>query len=147
MKMEKKGLSAVVTALVIILLVLVAVGVVWIVVKDIVERGVTSIDVTSKCLEVDLRAVEVIETSPGNYNVTIERRAGGEEIEGVKLNFFNSTDSSGVIDFGTSIAELETESRDITADIINANKIGYSAYFKDVSGNDAACSQVGEFKF
>ena len=40
---SKKGLSAVVTTLIIILLVLVAVGIIWVVVQNIVTEGAESI--------------------------------------------------------------------------------------------------------
>jgi flagellin-like protein len=50
--MEKKGLSAVVTTLIIILLVLVAVGIIWVVVRNVVEEGGSTIDLSVKCLDV-----------------------------------------------------------------------------------------------
>ena len=145
--MKKKGLSAVVTTLIIILLVLVAVGIIWTVVRNVVETGASKIDITSKCLAVDVRAVSVAEVDPGNYSVSLERRAGGEEIGGVKINFFNDTGNSGVLEFGIAIGELNTETAILEAGITNANNIQFTVYFKDESGNDVSCSQTGEFNF
>ena len=146
--MKKKGLSAVVTTLIIILLVLVAVGIIWTVVRNVVETGASKIDISTKCLDIDIRAVSVtpVVGEAGNYSVTLERMSGREEIGGVKINFFNDTDSSGVLNFG-AIAELDEETVEMETDLLNANRIRYTVYFKDESGNDISCSQTGEFNF
>lgn len=147
--MEKRGLSTIVATLIIILLVLIAVGIIWVVVRGIVESGAEQIDITAKCLNIDVRASGVVPVvgETGNYSVTLERRAGGEDIDGVKINFFNGTETSGVLDFGVTIGELDTETVKMEANISNANKIEYTVYFKDESGNDVSCSQTGEFNF
>ena len=147
--MEKRGLSAVVTTLIIILLVLVSVGIIWVVVRGVVESGAEQIDVSTKCLSIDIRAVSVepVDSEEGNYSVTLERKSGGNEIEGIKVNVFNDTDSSGVMNFGVAIEELNEETVILESGIIDANKIEYTAYFKDASGNDVSCSYTGEFNF
>ncbi len=147
--MEKRGLSAVVTTLIIILLVLVSVGIIWVVVRGVVESGAEQIDVSTKCLGIDIRAVSVepVNGEEGNYSVNLERKSGGNEIEGIKVNVFNDTDSSGVMDFGVAIEELNEETVILESGIIDANKIEYTAYFKDASGNDISCTYTGEFNF
>src|SRR3990167_792910 len=55
--MDKRGLDAVVTTLLIILLVLVAVGIIWVVVRNVVQQGSEQIDINARCLSVDLQAV------------------------------------------------------------------------------------------
>ncbi len=147
--MEKRGLSAVVTTLIIILLVLVSVGIIWVVVRGVVESGAEQIDVSTKCLGIDIRAVSVepVNGEEGNYSVNLERKSGGNEIEGIKVNVFNDTDSSGVMDFGVAIEELNEETVILESGIIDANKIEYTAYFKDASGNDVSCTYTGEFNF
>ena len=146
---NRKGLSAVVTTLIIILLVLVSVGIIWVVVRGVVESGAEQIDVSTKCLGIDIRAVSVepVNGEEGNYSVNLERKSGGNEIEGIKVNVFNDTDSSGVMDFGVAIEELNEETVILESGIIDANKIEYTAYFKDASGNDVSCTYTGEFNF
>ena len=148
--MNRKGLDAVVTTLLIILLVLVAVGIIWVVVRNVVQQGSEQIDVSAKCLAVDLRAVSVNDGSTDgnltNYTVTLKRAAGGEALGGIKVTLFNDTANSGVIDFGAAIAELETTTKTIVG-VTNANKIEYTAYFIDSSGNEQPCSQTGAFNF
>jgi hypothetical protein len=140
--MEKRGLSAVVTTLIIILLVLVAVGIVWVVVRDVVETGAEKIDVSTRCLDVGVEAVEVVpvEGEDGNYTVTLHRKAGGEEINGIKLNIFNETNNTGVLDFGIALGVLDTNSAKIEANLINANKIEFTPYILDASGIEHFCT-------
>ena len=144
---NRKGLSAVITTLIIILLVLVAVGIIWVVVRNVVEQGAEQIDISTKCVAVDVRAVSVAESVPGNYSVTLNRRAGGGDIGGIKVNVFNATSSSGVEDFGSAIAELETEKRTIVTSLTGATSIQYTVFFLDASGNEQLCSQTNTFEF
>jgi hypothetical protein len=147
--MNRKGLDAVVTTLLIILLVLVAVGIIWVVVRNVVQQGSEQIDVSAKCLAVDLRAVSVnpVSGQDGNYTVQLRRAAGGEPLGGVKVTIFNDTANSGVVDFGAAPDELETSSQVVNSGVLDANKIEYTAYFIDSSGNEQPCSQTGTFSF
>jgi len=67
------------------------------------------------------------------------------------VNIFNSTESSGVIDFGATIDQLDTVTQPVDTTpsniVLNANKIEFTAYFVDASGNEQYCSQTGEFTF
>jgi flagellin-like protein len=146
-KGQKRGLSAIVATLLIILLTLVAVGIIWVVIRNVVQSGADQIEITSKCLEIDVTASEVIETSPGNYSVTLARASGGEEIGGVAINVFNSTTSSGILDFGVVLPELDSKTNTIEAGIINGNKIEYTVYFLDNSGNQQFCEQTRTLNF
>lgn len=143
----KQGLDAVVTTLIIILLVLVAVGIIWVVVRNVVQQGAEQVDITSKCISVDLSAVSVNETAAGVYDVTLKRNAGGEAIGGVKISLFNATENSGVIEFGAAPNELETVTQAVNGTVTDANKLEYTAYFLDSSGNEQLCSQTGTFNF
>ena len=146
----KQGLSTVVTTLIIILLVLVAIGIIWAVVRNVVQQGADQIDASSKCIQVDLRAVSVVPVAgqSGNYSVTLNRRAGGEAIGGVKLNIFNDTANSGVVEFGAGVDPLATLTRTVvTSGVTSANKMEFTAYFIDASGNELACAQTGTFTF
>ena len=141
--MKKRGLSTVVTTLIIILLVLVAIGIVWVVVRNIIQSGVEGVELSAKCLNVDVKATAVVNTSATDYDVTLTRTASGEEIAGVKLVFFNATGgSSSVIDVSENIAPLATVTKSVDGEIINSNKVEVTAYFKDTSGNEKPCSQT-----
>lgn len=144
--MKKRGLSAVVTTLIIILLVLVAVGGIWIVVNNFIDAGTEQIEISQKCLAVDLSAVSVNETSAGTYDITLNRKAGGDAIGGVKVNIFNSTENSGVVEFGSAIGVLDTVTQSVVG-VTNANKLEFTAYFLDDSGTEQLCSATNTFTF
>jgi len=145
----KRGLSAVITTLIIILLVLVAVGIIWVVIGNLLQEGAEQIDISARCLAVDMSAVSVAEVAgeAGNYSVALKRSAGGDAIGGLKLTLFNSTDNSGVIDLGTALDELETKTQKVAAVVTNANRLEYTAYFIDSSGNEQICAQTSTFNF
>lgn len=150
---NKKGLSTVVTTLIIILLVLVAIGIVWVVVRGVVEQSTTSIDYKTKCLILDVRAIAVINNPVGSttYDVTLKRTSGGEDIGGVKMVFFSDTESSSVIDSAGNIAILATVTRpgiDAGTDVADAaNKVEVTPYFIDESGEEQLCGQTASFTF
>jgi hypothetical protein len=147
--MDKRGLSAVVTTLIIILLVLVAVGIVWVVVRNVIETGTGQLDINAKCLAVNMEAVSVVNTTEvGNYNITLHRDAGGDDIGGVKLVLKSPTENGDVMDFA-SIIELDTETQSYTPAQTGltdgfANVLEYTVYFLDDSGNEVACSPTQE---
>ncbi len=145
---NKRGLSAIVATLIIILLVLVAVGIIWVVVRNLIQEGAEQVDVSTKCMAVDVRAVGVIPVvgEAGNYSVTLRRTAGGETMGGIKISLFNETANSGVLNF-TAISELETTTETIAAGVTNANKLEYTVYFLDDSGNERLCSQTNSYSF
>lgn len=144
---NKRGLSAIVATLIIILLVLVAVGIIWVVVRNVVQGGAEEVEINTKCIAVDVRAVSVVNISNVEYDVTLRRTAGGEEIAGVKVTLFNDTANSGVLDF-PAIAELETETATIdTSEITNANKLEFTVYFEDSSGTELLCPQTNTYTF
>ena len=151
--MKKRGLSAVVTTLIIILLVLVAVGGIWIVVNNFIQEGTATITLSQKCLAVSFdlggAIVSAVAANPGDYDITLKRNVGGDTISGVKINLFNSTgDNSGVKDFGVPMDEFDTKTQPVqNTGVENASRMEYTAFFTDASGNDELCSGINEFNF
>lgn len=146
---NKKGLSTVVATLVIILLILVAIGVIWAVISNLIESGAEQVELNSMCAEVGFESVVVAEINGqnGNYSVTLERSSSGEEIGGAKVAFFNdSGDSSGPLEFGESLGPLEQEQRVIDTSqgdlVTNANRFDLTPYFFDENGNERLCPRI-----
>lgn len=144
---NKSGLSAVVTTLIIILLVLVAVGIIWVVIRNVISSGAGQIELSQKCFAVDFSSVSLLPVSgqAGNYSVTLTRSSGGEPITGIKISLFNSTANSGVLEFGVGMNPLDTKTKTIDFGITNANKFDITPYFTDQSGNEQLCSQTRSF--
>lgn len=156
---NNKGLSTVVTTLIIILLVLVAVGIIWGVVNNLLGKSKSTIESSTKCLDLEVRANKVIEwddndtLGAGDYNITLKRTASGEdEVVYTKLVLYSATGNTPVIDFGVSLLPLETKTQWITSEqtsnFTEGNKIEVTTYYLDESGNEKLCpSGTTEFKF
>ena len=147
---SKKGLSTVVTTLIIILLVLVAIGIVWVVVRGIVESGTEQIDINVRCIETDVKASAVDCSNPAQCDVTLTRKGQGYEMGGVKLVFSNANgDTSGVIDAPGNIDVLMSVTLDppINSGITNPNKVEVTVYFEDVQGEQKLCTQTNPYTF
>lgn len=153
---NKRGLSTVVTTLIIILLVLVAIGIIWIVIRGVIETGGEEIDFRTKCLNVDVRATKVdlvVTGTNATANVTLERKGGSEEFTGVKLVFQNTTTKvSGTVNTTVgNIPLLSTKTiLNVDTGIASANrpnKVDVIPYFTDSSGSDYICTTPTEFNF
>ena len=141
---NKRGLSDIVATLIIILLVIVAAGIIWVVVRNVVQSGAEQVEFGQKCFQVNLQAVGVVNTSTTDYDVTLRRLAGGAEITGIMVTLLSSTDSSTPFDFGP-LAELATATRNVPG-VLVATKLEYTAFFEDSSGNPVYC-QTREYTF
>lgn len=146
---NKKGLSIVVTTLIIILLVLVAIGIVWLVVRNVVEQGTGQIDVSTRCLEIDVRATAVsCVGDPAVCNVTLTRKSGGDDIGGVKLVFKDATGTtSSVLDVSGDIVALATKVEEsVASGLTTPNEIEVTVYLT-LEGEEKLCSQTNSFTF
>jgi flagellin-like protein len=146
---NKRGISGVVVALILVLLALVAAGIIWAVVRNVTESGTGEIDLGTKCLEIDVRATKAACTEAGTCNVTVTRSAGGDDIAGVKLIFTNEEGESNFVhNVPGNIAPLETSTQTgIVTNITNASKVDVAVYFLDESGAEQLCSGVNSFEF
>ncbi len=147
MNNNKKGLSTIVATLLIILLTLVAVGIIWVVVRNVVQGGSEQVDIDAKCLQANVVATNVVVITADSYDVTLSRQGGGEAIGGVMLVFMNASKTSS---YATNISEdivpLSTITRTVVISstdpnyVANANQVDVVVYFLDKSGNRQLCS-------
>ena len=101
--MDKRGLSAVITTLLIILLVIVSIGIVWVVIRNIIAEGVEDISFEGFKLDLSIKSAYV---DGSDIKVGVRRSPGGGDITGIKFIFNNGTDSI-VIDRDVALAELD----------------------------------------
>ncbi len=148
---NKKGLSAVITTLLVVLLVLVAVGIVWAVVRNLVQTGAGGVELGAKCLNIDVSAVSA-SCNDSLCNVVVERSGSNtDEIAGIKLVIKDSStaEASGITDSEGNIEVLATK----TISDINVSGLStpdtaeVTVYFIDNSGNEQLCSQTTSFSF
>lgn len=147
---NSKGLSEIVTTLILILLTLVAVGVIWGVVNNLLGKSTDTVSTSSKCLDVEVRATKVINTtSTGNYNVTLKRSPTGDPTGvGAKVIFYSDTGNSEPIPFGDTLVPLEVSTRELVVGLPDANKVEVTVYFIDEeSGKETLCPSSTTFEF
>ncbi len=150
MNRDKRGLSTIVVTLILILLSLVAVGVVWVVINNVIKSGTSGVDISSKCLNTNVEATAVSDC-PSTCKVTLIR-TGTEtsEIGGVKLVFRDSTagtSSSVISETGNIEALVGKIIPTVTTGLVAPDKIEVTVYFVDASGNEQLCSQPNSFEF
>ena len=90
---NRKGLSAIVATLIIILLVLVAAGIIWVVVRNIISEGAEGIELGRFTLDLSIKSAYIDGT---NVKVLVKRNVGGGDLVGIRFIFFNGTHSISV---------------------------------------------------
>ncbi|MBT3405014.1 hypothetical protein HN832_03770 [archaeon] len=136
---NKKGLSAVITTVIFVSLALIAIGIVWAVISDIVQQGAEGVETRAGCLEVDVKATEVTSVNE-TYNITLKRSGGGDAISGIKVVLMSDSEASSVLDVAGNIESLATEVKSVDGEILNANKIEITPYLVDSTGAEVTCT-------
>ena len=138
---NKKGLSQIIIVLMFILLALVAVGVIWAVVNDLIESGTEKISHTAECLDLDLEVTKSECTESGDCNVTFVRNDGGDAIGGVKLVFTNDLGETNYVHTAAGdVTPLATKTEsNITTGIADVTSVEITPYLLDEIGNEVLC--------
>ena len=159
----KKGVSGIVVVVILVALVLIAVGIVWAVVNNLITEGAGTIDYQQKCVVTNVKATAVACTAGGAgaailCDITLSREGTGTDATGgVKIVFKNATGNGGV---QTSIGNipalvglkltgfdsgmLEDE---LGAAGSESGTIEVTTYFLDAEGDQRLCSQINPFNF
>jgi len=152
---NKKGLSTVVTTLIIILLVFVAVGIVWVVVKNVIEEGASQIDIGAKCINNVVKATAITGncTTIDPCDIKLKRNTGEDEIGGVKLVFSEGNTGGNVMDISRENYPLlntilsTTLITSVDSGLTNPDKAEVTIYFLDDSGDEKLCPSANPFNF
>jgi len=135
---NKKGISMIVSTMIIILLVIVAVGILWFAARGIFEGGGEQLALSSKCLAVDMKASGSCNAT--SCNATLERRAGGEAFGGVKL-VVSSAAANVIVEQAGNVAPLEkTTITNAITDLADPTKMEIVVYFEDDAGAEQLCA-------
>lgn len=143
--MKKRGLSAIVTTLMFILLAFVAVGLIWGVVSNIVQRGTEQVDLSSRCLEFSFEVTQtncVLGVDGDDCVVTIKRNAGGDAVGGINIILTNASGESNFVhDEPGDMNTLDLKTITITeTGISNVNLAEIVPYLEDEFGNAQDCT-------
>ena len=145
---SKRGLSAVVITLIMILLALVVAGIIWVVVNNLAEQGSEQIENSARCLEsrVEVTDVDCDWSSGDSFNtcdVTVKRSQGTDEIAGVKIIL---ADDSGQQIVNTTIGDIDvlatTRQQNIDVSSIgNITEVKAAVYFTNNAGDELPCGE------
>lgn len=160
---NNKGLSTIVATLIIILLVLVATGIIWVVVRGVINDAKGGVASEAMCLQSQVVATKVTPTAWGAvngynvYSVTLSREGGNDELGGVNLVF---ADALGQNNFVKEIPTTDVEiprlgTRTVTVSIPvnstgltqNATKITVVVYFINEDGTAYLCQAQNSLQF
>lgn len=108
-KFNKKGLSEVVTAILVILLVLVAISIIWVVVSRFMNQGAAEIGNSADCALIQLSITSAQNLTTNQYSIGVSRGTGGPaNVEKVKLFFTNDTATEQEESAAINLAEVGT---------------------------------------
>ncbi len=102
---NKRGLSPVITTLLVVVLVLVAVGIVWGVIRNIIIKGGEDISLEKLTVDASIKSVGVDEVN-NNISVLVRRNPGRGDVAGFKFVFSDGTVNE-VVTRNTPFVELE----------------------------------------
>jgi hypothetical protein len=105
-KEDIRGLSTVVATLLIILLVLVAAGIIWVVVRNVMTKNTESVSLGQ--FTISLEIVSIRQT-PQDVNIKVRRNAGEGEIEGIVFSIFDGEETHLYEKHNVSLQQLETK--------------------------------------
>jgi len=135
--MNKRGLSLIITTLILIVLALVAVGIIWFVVKNVISGGTKGIAIGKFIVDAEIKNVD-IDNSTNNVSLTVKRKPGIGNISGIKFIFYDGTNSEIITE---EITLKELESRRFYFHLINLNvnnliRISIVPIFKTAAGEE-----------
>jgi len=146
---NRRGLSTIIVTLILILLSLVAVGIVWVVVSNILQSGAeqTFSGLGQLTLSLSLENVKV--ESNGDVSVTVKRNAGTGDLSGIDF-IVSDGENSQVIKKSESLGELATKTFTITSaeltDVAFVKEVSI-APISGTTGNEKVGSVVDKKEF
>ena len=143
-KRNKRGLSTIVATLLIILLTLVAVGVIWMVVRNVIQSGTEQISLGKITLDLEMKSVSV-NVSNNSMEIKVKRNTGSGEFVGLSFIIEDGSNSE-VIKENVSMEELETRNFQLSnftkINISRVTKVSIAPIFRLESGKEV----VGDVK-
>ncbi len=137
---NKKGLSGVVTNVLIILLVVVAVGILWAFVSPLFTQSGEKIQQAQACLDMQLEPIKCVAAGT-DANVTVKRDAGEANLAEIKI-IFEKADGSSEVETVTDVPDqLETRIYAMTGLDSTATRVSVSGGIANTQGDISYCSE------
>ncbi|MEK6910662.1 MAG: hypothetical protein AABW82_02710 [Nanoarchaeota archaeon] len=138
-EMDKKGLSDVITNVLVIVLVIAAIGILWAALKPTIQKGAESTE-QAGCYQIDLAPVTCIRNDiAGNTaNVTYKWVSGDIDLIGVKMILGKEDGSSTSVD-GDLITSLATVAKNDVNFGAKPKQFSVAPVIKSSSGKSITC--------
>lgn len=134
---SKRGLSTVVSVLIIILLVLVAIGIVWAVVNNLLKEGADQTELGRFSIDLNIKKVTV---SDEGLKVQVKRNPGEGELIGIKFVIGDDTETQ-VFEIPTTMGELSEKT--FTLNYVGLVKdVSIAPVFESESGGEIVGNPV-----
>jgi hypothetical protein len=161
-KSNEKGRGLAIAAIVIgvilflfLILIIFIIGLSWIVIKNVAENGSDEVesvmDVRAICLNTEVQATKITNSTPSVFDVTLRRGVGEGEIGGVMLVFVNADQGANYVynSHGNLVPLADTVvSVAVPKETMpNPNEVSVVVYFLDESGNQQICDTATQLKF
>lgn len=141
---NNKGLSTIVTTLIIILLALVAIGIIWSVVRGLADETKKGVADSTMCRDIEFAIQKVDSNASSTTSLTLKRYARGTNEEvGAKVMFYTDTGNSEVKTFGENFKPIETKTDDFDLTSLSPEeitKVEVTPFFYDDNGKETLCS-------
>jgi len=117
---NKRGLSGVVTTLILILISLVAVGIIWVVIANVIGEGTQNVNLGKFTISLEISNVSVSDS--GTVDVTVRRNPGEGDLHAIKFSLEN--------DSGTTVIDRDSDLGELGSKVFN---LPYPGHVKSVS--------------
>ena len=135
--MNKKSLSTIVVTLIIILISLVAVGMVWVVVSNLLKGGAEQTTTGMGSLFINLELQKVQAEANGDLSIIVKRNVGAGDLSGIYFLISDGTNQKG-IQKDASLTELGSQTFTILSseisDLVGVKEVSIAPVIKSGSG-------------
>ena len=140
---NKRGVSGLVTTLIMVLLVLVSIGIIWPVIKNIISGGVEQISLGQLTIDLKIKEAKIDES---NLIVRVSRNVGKGDLVGVKFAISNES-LTKVIEKTTNITELEDQTFNLGSVVSSVKEVSIAPIIQSEAGKDVTGNVADTFKF
>lgn len=134
---NKKGISTIVTVIILVALVLVVIGIFWTTAMGVVEQGTEDISLGEKCLGIVFK-INNVDCDGAKCDVSIERVVGssGNPVDGLEVVVGDGTSSSTP----ETIADIVVSRTVSITTTIDATEANLRIFFNKEDGSKAYCT-------
>lgn len=120
-RFDRKGISTIVSTLMILLLVFVAIGILWVVIRNFVQAGAEEVSLGKFTLDLKIDNV-AINSAANSVDVTVKRNTGAGDFTGIKFVFDDGSNSESIV-YNTTLLENEKTKFSMTLSTINLSNL------------------------